>query len=263
MRTRRVNARDELASRVARTLAHVTKKLAYVDTIHLLIPSLPSRSDLAAITESNAGAVFPVKISNPIRVRVGRGPLFRQFGACLRVQRPTTESVRRIASLIPRHLITRMDVALDLIVNDIAAAKAVKKLLDTHLTQPWRGKRSCAWAAESAYWGKASTRRNIMTYADRPSKIQTSPACHVEFRFCRARVCSNYGVSTVLHLLQLDPCAVIGRNCRFSIVHPRKLDKQLDEIGTTMHQSLTGCSCDDGWKACWLVCCPHRPRRLL
>ena len=198
------NARDELASKVAQALAQVSNKLAYIDTIHVLIPSLPSKSDLAAITEGNAGAIFPVKLSNPVWVRAKQG-LLRQFGACLRVQRPTTESLRRIASLIPQHLVTRMDLALDLIVDHVAAAAAVKKLLDTHLTQPWRGNRSCAWIDDSSYWGKASTRRNIVVYADRPSKIRSSPVCHVEFRFCRARVCKSYGVSTVLDLLQLDP----------------------------------------------------------
>jgi len=148
------NAHNELVSKVAQTLAHVSDKYVYLDTIHLLIPSVPSSSNLAAITQSNAGAVFPVKISNPVRVRAARGLLFRQFGACLRVQRPTTESLQRIASLIPRHLVTRMDIALDLIVDDNADAEVLKKLLDTHLTQPWRGKRSCAWVAESTYWGK-------------------------------------------------------------------------------------------------------------
>jgi hypothetical protein len=223
------NAQDELVSKVAQTLAHVSDKYVYLDTIHLLIPSVPSSSNLAAITQSNAGAVFPVKISNPVRVPVGRGLLFRQFCACLRVQRPTTECLRRIASLIPQHLVTRMDLALDLIADDVTAAAAVKKFIDAHLTQPWRGKRSCAWVAASTYWGKASTRRNIMVYHDRPSKIRGSPACHVEFRFCRARVCRNYGVSTVLDLLQLDPCAVMRRNCRLSVIDHRKLDKQLDQ----------------------------------
>jgi len=68
-----------------------------------------------------------------------------------------------------------------------------------------------------------------MAYHDRPSKIRDSPACHVEFRFCRARVCRNYGISTVLDLLQLDPCVVIRRNCRLSVIDHRKLDKQLDQ----------------------------------
>ena len=73
-----------------------------------------------------------------------------------------------------------------------------------------------------------------MVYADRPSKVRSSPACHVEFRFCRARVCKSYGVSTVLDLLQLDPCAVILRSCRFSVIDPQKFDRQLDRRAGNM-----------------------------
>ena len=69
------NARDELASKVAQALAQVSNKLAYIDTIHVLIPSLPSKSDLAAITEGKAGAIFPVKLSNPVWVRAKQGLL--------------------------------------------------------------------------------------------------------------------------------------------------------------------------------------------
>ena len=68
-----------------------------------------------------------------------------------------------------------------------------------------------------------------MAYYDKPSKICNSPACHIEFRFCRARICRNYGVSAIMNLQQLDPCAVIRRNCRLSVIDPKKLDKKLDE----------------------------------
>jgi len=52
MRALPANAQDELVSKVAQTLAHVSEKLVYLDTIHVLIPSVPSRSNLAAITKA-------------------------------------------------------------------------------------------------------------------------------------------------------------------------------------------------------------------
>jgi hypothetical protein len=107
-------------------------------------------------------------------------------------------------------LLSRVDIALDLLTNTRTEAEEVKAILDRHLVMAWHGMQKLSRVKETTYFGGRPARNNIAIYSDRPSKVNGSPCCHTEWRITGAQPVRAAGVD----LNHLDPVGMFTRMAR-------------------------------------------------
>jgi hypothetical protein len=119
----------------------------------------------------------------------------------------------------------RFDVALDLHTSSQVDAFEVQQRLASIITQPWRGGREAKNYQATTYYGQARTRRNIVMYADVPSKMHNTFAAHIEFRYLRAKACQQRGVRQLEDLRNFDPSICLSRDARLSLIHWKSAER--------------------------------------
>jgi hypothetical protein len=145
------------------------------------------------------------------------------------VHQPSLLTIEHVGTERPNHVITRFDLALDLIVTSASTQVLLYNFLRQHLTQPWRGKRERTVYKGTVYLGPASTRRNVALYRS-SSKITSQPAVHLELRYIAADACRRRGVHRITDLSALDIDSCIRRDMRFSTICWRIADKSFDRL---------------------------------
>ncbi|HEV2162667.1 MAG TPA: hypothetical protein VGR52_10620 [Stellaceae bacterium] len=146
------------------------------------------------------------------------------------LQQPNHEVLAAISEFEPRHIVSRCDVAIDLITATQDDARALNEFLAFHVIMPWRGTRCRRIVRIATYYGPPHTGRNLAIYPDRPSKVDGRPACHVELRLDRARTCKTHGINRLSDVDHLDPNALVARNMRLAVLPPQRLRRLLDRI---------------------------------
>lgn len=146
------------------------------------------------------------------------------------LHQPPRAALDVVAKVSRDHVVSRMDIAVDLIARTQQEAAEVGKFLEFHMTQKWHGERETRLEENTGYFGQRSTSRNIAVYSDRPSKTSGQPCVHVEFRFCGALSCQRIGVYSLGDITSLDPTTLIERNARLSIIVPKLLARRLDAM---------------------------------
>lgn len=210
---------------IAAVLKVVSHKYVYLDTAQLLLQSRPSPAILAGIQ---------VRSTAPICVRRTR---LSDWPFRIVLQKPSRELLSFIQGRIPANMVNRFDIAVDLAVPNVAAARRLQGFFDKHIIQPWRGKRTSTTVDHTEYWAGAWQRRNIAVYSDRPSKISGGPALHIELRFYSTHVCRGCGVSTLSDLIDYHPRHAILRYCRIALLDWHKAEQELDRyVGSNLLQ---------------------------
>src|SRR4051812_37993446 len=96
------------------------------------------------------------------------------------LQCPTARCLEQLNLICPDHIVSRFDIAIDLLVSDAEVAEALRAEIDLMITQPWHGKRKARNFGTTRYLAGKGSRRNFAIYADLPSKIANCPAVHIE-----------------------------------------------------------------------------------
>jgi hypothetical protein len=98
-----------------------------------------------------------------------------------------------------------VDVALDLITNDLYEAWILKEYLDVHQVKKYRGKQSINRVKETSYSSATpSVNTNLVKYATRPSKVNGKPCCHIEWRTISAAANRAAKFASLADLAELD-----------------------------------------------------------
>ena len=143
------------------------------------------------------------------------------------VARPTQSILRDLDALQFREgkshgSISRLDVACDWPFLTQTAADAAKHYLHYHLLLSHRRKGPMqTFGSGAVAWLKYKIgqrcSKNLLCYADKPSKImKSSCCCHLEIRFYNARACRAAGLYRVGDLIELDPAQLFDRSIRLA-----------------------------------------------
>jgi hypothetical protein len=201
----------ELCRRIDNMRGLIVRTLIFIDTLHILVPHRLSNEEYDAIRSASRGVQsYPTQYPGRIAYRV---------------QCPTARCLERLDQICPDHIVTRFDIAFDLLVADAEVARALCAEVRLLITQPRHGKRKASDFETTRYLASKGSQRNIAIYADRPSKITNRPAVHIEIRYSRAHMCRRRGVRRAGDLLKFDYAAYLDRDIRLSAVNWEKADR--------------------------------------
>jgi hypothetical protein len=197
--------------------------VAYIDTVSILSTHQLTGSDHHELRALGCSEIINYRSKS------------RRFG--YRIQQPTRAAIEYLAKRSPGHLVSTFDVSLDFITSSQESASIVDGILQKHITQPWHGRRRASTYEETLYAGKRGSRRNIVVYATRLSKIRGTPCAHLELRYATSRACAARGVRHLNDLLAFDPCRFLSRDVRLSDINWYKAERIFDDAVTRhMHR---------------------------
>jgi hypothetical protein len=202
---------EELCRRIDNMYGLIERTIIYIDTVHILVPHRLSSEEYDAIRTASRGAQS-YRTQCPGRI-------------AYHIQCPTARCLEQLDLIYPDHIVTRVDVAVDLLVANADTARALCAETRLIVTQPRHGKRKASDFETTRYLAGRGSPRNIAIYADRPSKITNRPAVHIEIRYSGAHMCRRRGVRRAGDLLQFDPGAYLDRDIRLSAVNWEKVDR--------------------------------------
>lgn len=166
-----------------RVADHIVDVAAYVDQIEcVFFPAIPPevRDELYHLNGGDE-RVFERLMKRGRRLRPRE-----QEGQVWVILQPTPEALRylaRLASQTNSFRVCRVDIAIDFITKTVAHATDVAVFLIRHVLHKWhRGKRSDQ-CVDTYYSSRAGVPRNLVIYADKPSKTGLGPCAHLELRY--------------------------------------------------------------------------------
>lgn len=147
-----------------------------------------------------------------------------------------------------QHLsINRVEVALDVILNDQAAKRRLHQLFNTNFVQPWhKGKQTFEYPDGTYREIRRLPGRNYKWYCDKPDRIWNNPHCfHLEGCHQGIRAVRRLGLQNCTDLLSFD-FASYWRD------HLRLFEVDLDRLGRFHNNRLTGQRRRSAWQK---ICC--------
>jgi hypothetical protein len=192
-------------------LSHPTISL---DTVELLVPRLPP-SHVLSLIKKYCGS-FP----KPERSKSGLYRKSELWRLC--INQPNPVLLPFIARTLPKHTVSRFDIAYDFSTTD---PNVVKEFLDGHLTQPWHGERRQKILIDYAmtYYAKARQRRNIAVY------IRPNRDVRVELRFCgKLRFYHGINIKSIADLAKLEPVDLLNQQSRLTLINERPMERRID-----------------------------------
>jgi hypothetical protein len=214
----------QLAVKIASFWALILDHVVYIDTVKFLAKQEVAPSVREALSVTNCGAI------------AYKGSRAMQYPYRVELQRPSPETLLRIADLLPGHILSELQLALDLFTDSLEIAETLAREWNLTLTLRWRGN-SKTGRSHDTFYGAArktqptitarKTRRNWANYADLPSKLINQPVVHFEPRYASAALCYGRGLRTAGDLLAHDLTKMIELDFRFSVVNWGLLDKRV------------------------------------
>lgn len=192
--------------------AKITSRIAYVDRVSILLRRPIRQDDLRQLNKHNA---------NPRGKRVSL--LNRPGPQIVDLPQPTMAALEFLAARRRDHVVSYIELALDLIVDDQQDLDALAHFLDRHLVQTWhRGKIVVQGATR--YWRPRASARNLVVYPDRHSKITGEVHClHVEMRLLGAEAVRRAGIGAIADITNFDHRAFWRRHLRLVDIDREKL----------------------------------------
>jgi hypothetical protein len=193
----------------------------YRDTVVILRPTALVGSQLAELRRLNGGGFNDIKQKKTKYAHVSRW----KWRVSIRYAKAQT--LERLAAIDSDYLISRFDVALDLMTTGKAWARRLAADMYQRLclrchraARGLRIERGRHGERFTIYWGPADARRSIAVYADRVSKVTGAPCCHVEFRTIGSDACGRaitgdaYTRPTIAGLLAVDHERIVRKEFR-------------------------------------------------
>lgn len=145
----------------------------------------------------------------------------------LQLRQPDDDAFRYLAKIRPKHLINKIEFALDLIAESWWEADQLQEFMETHWVQRWRGKRRCAKVMNTAYGSqKRWVRNQPVIYSDRPSKATGEVyCCHLEWRTSQASAVRSANVAGLADLISFDFRAFWENKLQLRAIDPGKLGR--------------------------------------
>jgi hypothetical protein len=148
----------------------------------------------------------------------------RLFGYRLILNLPSKQTLLHADRLskLYRGVISRFDLAIDHTPDGITLTNLKDKIL-RQVWLRWRRRAPMGHDGETNYWvgliSKAKRRtRNLVLYADKPSKITGEPCVHLELRFYNSDTIRRQGIRSIRALITINPKALLDKHVAWSDV---------------------------------------------
>lgn len=204
----------------------------YIDTLSLRLPRALSHEEVKRLPLLCGSYAYrsPGKCK-PIQAMVSGRSV--SLPASLLVHQPQPELVRWIAAIFPKSvLVTRLDLAMDILSESRADAQAKFAWLKPRLMKPWfRASHKIQELGETEsstlYIGFESWRSKIRAYCGRLSKITGGPCVHIEYSLCSSSSVKSAGLSDIEDALTFRHAQFWRRKLRLAEVNVEALGKCL------------------------------------
>jgi hypothetical protein len=237
-----IETRSECTARfldeIERAFQQIKQRYVYLDTVQILTHIGLSKADKARLASRNHPGFVDLKRRHQRENSIPLGrPKQYPWRWRILLHQPTPKAIKFLAERYREpsdqrmgHIVNRLDIALDLIAADRTHVHALQYFLDKHVTQPYRGEHVSNRVEGTTYNRQDWEGRVIARYADKPSKVDGGFNAHTDYRFFGARLCQDYcGVRRIEKLNTMDPVPLLKRACRLSVIHWKKLEKEIDK----------------------------------
>ena len=173
--------------------------ISYYDTIEIWLTREICKSEMENL-----------KLLGKVRVRSIKKYHRRNYTKRLILSQPSIGLLKLLDEILSRsdpqdYVLTRVDIALDLITEKSVHADYLKRKIDFHLIQGWRGKSvKVVVEKETIYFRGIGSRNNICIYSDKPSKMTDEPCCHIEWRMKSTHAIAAKSIKSILDLIHFD-----------------------------------------------------------
>ncbi len=221
----------QLHQRLAALCELIIDDLVYLDTITLLTRNRVKPEVEEHLKETTTG-----------EVKVG-GTKAWHYAASVRIHQPSMATIAFVTKYLPRHIVSRCDLGVDLLTRDEDDAHTIQTELRHRGTQPRRGhRRKTRTYAGTDYWhfAKTWTTRNIAAYSDKVSKITGGPCAHFDLRMYSTLLCKGRGIYSAADLLKFDLVKSLENDFRLSAIlwklYPKRLDEHVHDVAQRMNE---------------------------
>jgi hypothetical protein len=208
----------QLTAEIAAFWSLIRDHQIYIDTAIFLVhrPVMPSIRRM--LRDTNCASIAYL------------GSLAMQYGHRIEVQRPTEDTLIRLAELLPDHIVSGFHVAVDFTTANQENAQTLARELSLTTTLRWRGHSKTGRSFDTFYAAARKvkptitarkTRRNLAIYT-------RGSITHFEARYAGA-MCSGRGIRHSADLLNRDLAAMIDKDFRFSAVSWKRVDKLIEQ----------------------------------
>ena len=152
------------------------------------------------------------------------------------IQQPTPEELAFVSELPKKWPVCRADIAVDFICSNPDDARRADAFLKHHVLQKWHGKRRVNTVYSSTYFSKdRRAPRNVVIYADKPSKTGLGHCAHLEMRFQTAQACRRAGLDDIRRLIDgIDALGMLKHQTRLVRIDGNHLNRLIEKLARGM-----------------------------
>jgi hypothetical protein len=154
-----------------------------------------------------------------------------QYGHRIEIQRPLPETFICVDNLLPGHIVSSFDRAVDFVTATQETATILARELRLVTTQRWRGNSKTGRYLGTFYGAAGKVRPDITAPKTRRNfafDTRGFPVVHFEPRYSSARLLTGRGVRTATDLLTRNLAAMVKTDFRFSAINWRGVDKLIE-----------------------------------
>lgn len=182
----------------------VLGSVSYIDTICVCWPRLLPKDEFRALRQALVDELRPIKRRFSLKkfTRADNTWFHVMF-----IQQPTIKALEILQGLGKTFRILQVHVALDLLTENLDAARTLQRYVEARLAVSRRPTDYSETVAESSvYFGKSVKRGNqVVLYSDRKSKVQPHYNClHIDWRILGASSLRNADLETLQGIAKLD-----------------------------------------------------------
>lgn len=191
--------------------------VTYVDTLAVLLKRRPRRQDVQALATM---ARRRLRLTTP-------RPM--DYRCRVLLHQPTDSEmqlVRDMAALCSG-LVSELHPALDLVTDTKKDAQRLGEWLNRRVVKLWHGKQKTGWCVDTRYSSQRCWRtKQLVTYADLPSKVTGQPCLHVEYRIRGAKLARSTGIKNCRDVVRMNWLDWWRQQLLLEEVDLRKLGRQ-------------------------------------
>ena len=201
---------------------------------------------------------LPGDLLSQLRRQYGHRLLLKrlQYGWMVEINQPTLQTLCQLAPFEHALLcLSRVDIAFDPLTQTKAEGVNAANFLKQHTIQKWRRNQESVTIETTTYWSaNRKTKRNIVAYGDKRSKITSTPCAHLELRFTSAAAVKRAKLDLKALIAGIDVPKLLQHQTKLAVIDPIKLKTRmmrfalntqikkpnltLDEINQKIHHLL-------------------------
>lgn len=172
------------------------RSVSYIDTVKVYVDREIEDTEKIWLDE-RCGSIIELRALRHQEARWRDGIVLHQ---------PSVEALAYVSSGFRDHLLSRVDISLDLLTATRTDALDLQDYLERRLLQRWRrGNQPVVKMKGTIYYKRAGGRNNLVVYSDRLSKVVAGHPCvHIECRMECAAAIKASGIASVDDLMKTD-----------------------------------------------------------